>query len=77
MPAVATRTGFSLEGHEQVRDHAVSGAERLDGLISVVGAKYTTARRVAERVTDRLLSKLQRRRLPAEPRQRSWRAFRI
>ena len=41
VPAVATRSGFSLAGHEQVRDHAVSGAERLDGLISVVGAKYT------------------------------------
>jgi glycerol-3-phosphate dehydrogenase len=33
---------------------------RLDGLVSVAGAKYTTARGVAERVTDRLLAKLKK-----------------
>ena len=46
----------SLDGGEQVRDHAADG---LDGLISVVGTKYTTARAVAERVTDLVLEKLQ------------------
>jgi glycerol-3-phosphate dehydrogenase len=45
----------SLDGSEQVRDHAADG---LDGLISVVGTKYTTARAVAERVTDLVLAKL-------------------
>ena len=38
-----------------MRDHAGDGVE---GLFSVVGAKYTTARAVAERVVDRVLSKL-------------------
>jgi glycerol-3-phosphate dehydrogenase len=46
----------SLDGSEQVRDHAADG---LDGLISVVGTKYTTARAVAERVTDLVLERLQ------------------
>ncbi|HEY3043483.1 MAG TPA: glycerol-3-phosphate dehydrogenase/oxidase [Vicinamibacterales bacterium] len=59
VPAVTANGGITLEGHEQVRDHT-RDASGLDGLISVVGAKYTTARVVAERVTDRLLTKLQR-----------------
>src|SRR5205823_2656261 len=46
-----------LEGHEQVRDHASQG---IDGIVTVAGTKYTTARGVAERVTDNLLSKLNR-----------------
>jgi glycerol-3-phosphate dehydrogenase len=46
-----------LEGHEQVRDHASQGVE---GLVSVAGTKFTTARGVAERVTDVLMTKLQR-----------------
>jgi glycerol-3-phosphate dehydrogenase len=73
VPAVAADGGYSLEGHEQVRDHArdgstAPGAPRapggIDGLVSVVGAKYTTARGVAERVTDRLFPKLQRPSVP-------------
>ena len=51
-PAVVT-----LEGHEQVRDHAEAGVE---GLLTVAGTKYTTARAVAARITDRLLVKLGR-----------------
>src|SRR2546425_3458692 len=47
----------SLEGGEQVRDHAADG---LEGLISVAGTKYTTARAVAERITDRVFAKLRR-----------------
>ena len=47
----------ALEGHEQVRDHAADGVE---GLVSVAGTKYTTARAVAERVIDRAAAKLQR-----------------
>jgi glycerol-3-phosphate dehydrogenase len=55
VPAVAANGHVSLEGHEHVREH---GPDGLEGLLSVVGAKYTTARRVAERITDRLLVKL-------------------
>jgi glycerol-3-phosphate dehydrogenase len=55
VPAAATSTGVALEGHQQVRDHARDG---LEGLFSVVGAKYTTARAVAEQVVDRVLGSL-------------------
>ena len=56
VPAVIRADGRAvLEGHEQVRDHADRGVE---GLITVAGTKYTTARAVAERVTNRILSKL-------------------
>ena len=60
VPAVAATGGYSLERHEQVRDHAKHGARAIEGLVSVVGAKYTTARAVAERITDGLFTKLQR-----------------
>jgi glycerol-3-phosphate dehydrogenase len=53
VPAVARPGGaVALAGHEQVRDHTAQG---ISGLISVAGTKYTTARAVAERVTNRLL----------------------
>ena len=57
VPASVKGSRVSLEGHEQVRDHASQGVE---GLVSVAGAKYTTARGVAERITDTLLRKLRR-----------------
>lgn len=57
VPAVVRGDRVAPEGHERIRDHAADGFE---GCISVAGTKYTTARAVAERVTDRLLSKLQR-----------------
>jgi glycerol-3-phosphate dehydrogenase len=58
VPAVAHANGrVSLQRHEQVR-------QDVDGLISVAGAKYTTARAVAERITDLALKKLHR---PAVP----------
>lgn len=57
VPAAVQASGVALEGHEQIRDHASNG---VDGCISVAGTKYTTARAVAERVTSRVLSKLQR-----------------
>jgi glycerol-3-phosphate dehydrogenase len=63
VPAVTSNGDVSLEGHEHVYDHASDasrGAATIEGLMSVVGTKYTTARRVAERVTDRLFTKLQR-----------------
>src|SRR4051812_42343530 len=48
-----------LEGHEQVRDHAQTIRE-IQGLISVAGTKYTTARAVAERITNSIVAKLNR-----------------
>ena len=54
VPAVEHGNGrLSLEGRERVSDST-------DGMISVVGAQYTTARRVAERITDTLFEKLGR-----------------
>ena len=55
VPASVRGGRVALEGHEQVRDH---GAQGVDGLLTVAGAKYTTARAVAERVTDLVLTKL-------------------
>jgi len=56
VPAVVRGDRVALEGRDQIRDHASQGTE---GLVSVPGTKYTTARAVAERVTDLLLRKLQ------------------
>jgi len=61
LPAVVRGSRASLRGHEQIRDHASDG---FDGLISVSGPKYTTARATAERLTDRLLTKLHRSAVP-------------
>ena len=55
VPAAVRGGQIALEGHEQIRDHAAQG---FDGLLTVAGTKFTTARGVAERVTDTLLSKL-------------------
>jgi len=54
VPAAVGRGKVSLEGRDLVRDHASQG---IEGLVSVVGTKYTTARAVAERVTDVLVTK--------------------
>ena len=62
VPAVVAADGrVSLQGHERFRDHASDGVE---GLVTVAGTKYTTARAVAERVTDRLTGKLHRAAVP-------------
>ena len=62
VPAAVSHGGrVSLQGHEQIRDHASDG---VDGLMSVAGTKYTTARGVAERLTTRVFEKLGR---PAAP----------
>jgi glycerol-3-phosphate dehydrogenase len=61
VPAAVHGGRIGLESHEQIRDHAADG---FDGLMTVAGTKYTTARAVAERVVDTLLGKLQR---PAVP----------
>jgi len=57
VPAVVANGRVALQGHEQVRDHAGQG---IDGIVSVAGVKYTTARAVAEHVTDAVVKKLQR-----------------
>src|SRR6266851_206360 len=56
VPAVVRGDRAAPEGREQIRDHAREG---IEGIVSVAGAKFTTARAVAERITDTLLSKLQ------------------
>jgi glycerol-3-phosphate dehydrogenase len=56
VPAAVRGGRVALEGHEQVRDHSAHG---IDGILSVAGTKFTTARAVAERITDTLLTKLQ------------------
>ena len=62
VPAIAGADGtLSLQRHTRVRDHADEGVE---GLVTVAGTKYTTARAVAERLTNQLLAKLQRAAVP-------------
>lgn len=55
VPAVATAGGVRLEGHERIVDHTRQG---IEGLLSVAGTKYTTARAVAERIVDRAVATL-------------------
>jgi glycerol-3-phosphate dehydrogenase len=55
VPAAVHGDVVALEGHEQIRDHAAQGFE---GLLTVAGTKFTTARGVAQRVTDKAFSKL-------------------
>jgi glycerol-3-phosphate dehydrogenase len=62
VPGVMRGGRVVLQGHDQIRDHAADGVE---GIVTVAGAKYTTARAVAERVTTQLLVKLQRPAVPA------------
>ena len=61
VPAAVHGDRVGLEGHEQIRDHATQGFE---GLLSVAGTKFTTARGVAERVTNIVLSKLKHQPVP-------------
>ena len=62
VPAAVQGAHVSLEGHDQIRDHGDAGAE---GLISVPGTKFTTARAVAARVTDLAMRKLGRNPAPS------------
>jgi glycerol-3-phosphate dehydrogenase len=57
VPAVVRGDRAAPAGHERIRDHAADGWE---GLISIAGTKFTTARAVAERVTDLSISKLKK-----------------
>ena len=54
----------SLERHEFIRDHADDRTRRVDGLLSVAGTKYTTARAMAEKVTDIICTKVARETVP-------------
>jgi glycerol-3-phosphate dehydrogenase len=53
------RGGAQLQKHHEVRDHAAE--DGVEGLISVSGVKYTTARSVAEKTVDLIFAKLKRR----------------
>jgi glycerol-3-phosphate dehydrogenase len=61
VPAVVDGDRVTLEGHDRIHDHRADGA---DGLITVLGPKYTTARAVAERATDMVWRKLRRAEVP-------------
>jgi len=52
VPAAERSGPVTLEGRAQVHDH---GSDGMEGLFSVAGAKYTTARAVAEQVVDRVM----------------------
>jgi glycerol-3-phosphate dehydrogenase len=58
VPAAAANGRLSLLGQSRIIDHGMRGT--LPKLVSIVGVKYTTARIVAERAVDLLLSKLGR-----------------
>jgi glycerol-3-phosphate dehydrogenase len=47
-----------LKKHHEIRDHAAE--DGIEGLLSVIGVKYTTARSVAERTVDCVFEKLGR-----------------
>jgi glycerol-3-phosphate dehydrogenase len=53
---------LSLDGRELVFEHRPEG---LMGVVSVAGTKYTTARAVAERIVDRLMTLLGRSPVPS------------
>jgi glycerol-3-phosphate dehydrogenase len=61
VPAAVHGSRVAPDGHDQVRDHAAQG---IEGMVSVAGAKFTTARAVAQRVTGTLLRKLQHEAVP-------------
>ena len=61
LPATADsrdRAGVRLIREGQVTDHATENG--VDGLVTVVGVKYTTARHVAEKAVDLVFTKLGR-----------------
>jgi glycerol-3-phosphate dehydrogenase len=55
VPAAKRSSGVALEGRPQIRDHAGDGVE---GLFSVAGTKYTTARAVAQDMVDAVVRTL-------------------
>jgi glycerol-3-phosphate dehydrogenase len=57
VPAVQRNGRLTLQGEAQVLDHTRDG---LNGLVTMVSVKYTTARLLAERAVDLVVSKLGR-----------------
>jgi glycerol-3-phosphate dehydrogenase len=57
VPAMQRNGRLTLQGEAQVFDH---GRDGLDGLVTIVGVKYTTARLLAERGIDLVVGKLGR-----------------
>jgi len=56
VPAEVAADGrVSLRGRHEIRDHAQDGA---DGLVTVIGVKYTTARAVAQEAIDVIVGRL-------------------
>ena len=55
----AQGSDVQLKKHHEIRDHAIENG--IDGLVSIVGVKYTTARQVAERTVNLIFKKLDRR----------------
>jgi glycerol-3-phosphate dehydrogenase len=51
-----------LKKHYEIRDHAMD--DGIDGLVSIFGVKYTTARQVAEQTVNLIFKKLDRRAPP-------------
>lgn len=62
VPAVAHGDGTALLAQSRILDHEGDG---VAGAISLIGAKYTTARGTAERVVDLVARKLHRRIAPS------------
>jgi glycerol-3-phosphate dehydrogenase len=66
LPAASRRTmgaGPRLKNHPQIIDHRSQGAE---GLLSVIGVKYTTARHVAGGLVDQVQQRLGRNLKPSQ-----------
>ena len=65
MEGTDTRSGeVNLSTKPRIIDHAEE--DGIDGLLSVVGMKYTTARNVAEQMVDRVMAKLEMKSKPCE-----------
>jgi glycerol-3-phosphate dehydrogenase len=62
VPAADTGGRLSLLAHSRLVDHTAHG---VDGLVSVVGVKYTTARATAERAVDLVMEKLRKPPVPS------------
>lgn len=66
VPATVGSDGtVRLEGKTRIVDHGANG-DRLEGFVSIVGTKYTTARSTAEIVADRVMDKLGVPRVPCK-----------
>jgi glycerol-3-phosphate dehydrogenase len=66
--ARASAGDITLQKHYRIRDHREGG---IEGLLSVVGVKYTTARDVAEKAVDRALDAIGERPRPSLSRNRA------